>query len=115
MSVIPETNNSGGAGSFLSCLAFLSVSACRRCSNSFGILSDLSCFLFLGAYSYSGGFRTAFFLPLPLTFENVSQFRYLGTTITNQNLNQAEIKRRLNSDNACYYTVQSLLSSRLLS
>jgi ribosomal protein S2 len=30
-------------------------------------------------------------------FENVTQFRYLGTTITNQNLIQEEIKRRLNS------------------
>jgi hypothetical protein len=44
---------------------------------------------------------------------NVAQFRYLGTTITNQNLIQDEIKRRLNSGNACYHLV--LLSSRLLS
>jgi hypothetical protein len=47
-------------------------------------------------------------------FENVAQFRYLGTTITNENLIQAEIKRRLNSDNACYHSVQNLLSSCLL-
>jgi hypothetical protein len=33
--------------------------------------------------------------------ENVAQFRYLGTTITNQNLIQEEIKRRVNSGNAC--------------
>jgi hypothetical protein len=45
----------------------------------------------------------------------VSQFKYLGTTITNQNLIQEEIKRRLNSGNACYHSVQNLLSSRLLS
>jgi hypothetical protein len=45
----------------------------------------------------------------------VDQFRYLGTTITNQNLIQEEIKRRLNSSNACYHSVQNLLSSRLLS
>jgi hypothetical protein len=32
--------------------------------------------------------------------ENVTQFRYLGTTITNQNRVQDEIKRRLNSGNA---------------
>jgi hypothetical protein len=48
-------------------------------------------------------------------FENVSQFKYLGTTITNRNLIQEEIKRRLNSGNACYHSVQTLLSSRLLS
>jgi hypothetical protein len=48
-------------------------------------------------------------------FENVTQFRYLRTTITNQKLIQEEIKGRLNSGNACYHSVQSLLSSRLLS
>jgi hypothetical protein len=47
-------------------------------------------------------------------FENVAQFRYLGATITFQNLIQEEIKRRLNSGNACYHSVQKLLSSRLL-
>jgi hypothetical protein len=35
-------------------------------------------------------------------------------TVTNQNLIQGEIKRRLNSGNACYHFVQNLLLSRLL-
>jgi hypothetical protein len=48
------------------------------------------------------------------SFENVSQFRYLGTTVTNPNLIQEEIKRRLNSGNACYHSVQKFLSSHLL-
>jgi hypothetical protein len=49
-------------------------------------------------------------------FENVAHFRYFGTTVTDQNLIQEEeIKRRLNSGNACYHSFQNLLSSRLLS
>jgi hypothetical protein len=36
-------------------------------------------------------------------------------TVTNKNLIQKEIKRRVNSGNACYYSVQNLLSSHLLS
>jgi len=45
----------------------------------------------------------------------VEEFKYLGTTLTNQNSVQEEIKSRLKSGNACYYSVQNLLSSRLLS
>jgi hypothetical protein len=47
-------------------------------------------------------------------FENVSQFKYLGTTITNKNLIQSEIKKRLNFGNAYYHSVLSLFSSYLL-
>jgi hypothetical protein len=49
------------------------------------------------------------------SFENGSQFKYLGMTVTNQNLIQEEIKRRLSSGNACYHSDKILLSSRLLS
>jgi hypothetical protein len=42
-------------------------------------------------------------------------FKFLRTTETDQNLIQEEIKKRLNSGNACYHSDQKLLSSRLLS
>jgi hypothetical protein len=48
------------------------------------------------------------------SFKNVSQAKYLVTTITNQNLIQEETKRRLNSGNACYHSVLKLLSFCLL-
>ena len=49
------------------------------------------------------------------SIERVEEFKYLGTTLTNQNSIQKEIKNRLNLWNACYRSVQNLLSSSLLS
>jgi hypothetical protein len=49
------------------------------------------------------------------SFEDKAEFRYLGTTLTDENCMHEEIKSRLNSGNACYHSVQSLLSSRQLS
>ena len=47
-------------------------------------------------------------------FESVEQFKYLGTTLTDQNYSQEEIKSRLKSENVCYNSVQNLQSSSLL-
>jgi hypothetical protein len=49
------------------------------------------------------------------SFENVVKFKYFRTTLTDQNCMHKEIKSRLNSWNACYHSVQNLLSSHLLS
>ncbi|KAJ4447060.1 hypothetical protein ANN_09049 [Periplaneta americana] len=50
-----------------------------------------------------------------LSFEEVEKFKYLGATVTNINDTWEEIKRIINMGNACYYSVEKLLSSSLLS
>ena len=49
------------------------------------------------------------------SIERVEELKYLGTTLPDQNSIQEEIKGRLKLGNACYYTVQNLLSMGLLS
>ena len=50
---------------------------------------------------------------IPSSIERVEEFKYLGTTLINQNSIQEEITSRLKLGNACYYSVQNLLSSSL--
>jgi hypothetical protein len=61
-----------------------------------------------------------YIIPVPLSgicnsLERVKEFKYLGTTSTNQNSTciQEQIKETLMSGNAYYHSVQNLLSSSL--
>ena len=49
-----------------------------------------------------------------ISFERTEDFKYLVTTLTNQNSIQKEIKSGLKSGNACYHSVQNFMSSSLL-
>jgi ribosomal protein S2 len=46
------------------------------------------------------------------SFDGVAKFKYLGSTLTDENCMQEDIKSRLNSGNTCYHLAQNLLSSR---
>jgi sorting nexin-29 len=49
------------------------------------------------------------------SIERVEEYKCLGEKLRDQNSLKEEIRRRLKLGNACYYSVQNLLSSRLLS
>jgi hypothetical protein len=49
------------------------------------------------------------------SFEDVTEFKYLGVAPTDQNFVHGEITSRLNPEYTCYFLVQSILSSHLLS
>jgi hypothetical protein len=69
--------------------------------------------MFMSRYQNEG--QNHYIKTANMSFENAAQFKYFGTTVTNQNLIQEEIKRKSNSGNACYHSIQKLSSSRLLS
>jgi hypothetical protein len=49
-----------------------------------------------------------------ISFKTVEEFKYLGRILANKNSIQEEIKRVFKSGNACYHSVQNVLSSSLL-
>ena len=49
------------------------------------------------------------------SIERVEELKYLGMSLTDQNSIEEEVKSRLKLGNVCCYSVQNVLSSRLLS
>ena len=49
------------------------------------------------------------------SYEKLKTFKYLDFLLTNRNSVHDKIKCKLKARNSCYYSVQTLLSSRLLS
>jgi hypothetical protein len=50
-----------------------------------------------------------------VTYEEVAEFIYLGTVISNDNSVQKEIQRRIRAGNRTYFAAVSLFRNRLLS
>jgi hypothetical protein len=48
-------------------------------------------------------------IKIAYVLSRVTKFKYLGTTPTDKNCMQEEIKSRLNSGNACYHSVHSFV------
>ena len=76
---------------------------------------DMSCHVISCHVSRSNAGRSHTIKIDNSSFEREEDFKYLGTTLPNQNSIQEEIKSRLKSGNACCYSVQNLLTSCLLS
>jgi hypothetical protein len=77
------------------------------------VSSEKSKYMFISRHQTSG--QSNYIRVANKPFEKVAKFKYLGSTVTDQNCIHEEIRSRLNSGNACYQAVQNLLSSHLLS
>lgn len=49
------------------------------------------------------------------TFEKVENFKYLGVNINSKNDMHREISERITNGNRCYYSINKILKSKLLS
>jgi len=50
-----------------------------------------------------------------MTFEKVHNFKYLGVNINSNNNIHREIKERISNRNRCYFSINKLLRSKVLS
>jgi hypothetical protein len=75
--------------------------------------SEKTTYMFMSCHQTAG--QSNYIKVANKSFEKMAKFKDLGATLTDQNCIHEEIRSRLYSGNACYHTVQNLLSCRLLS
>ena len=87
----------------------------RNACKDFGLVVNVEKTKYMEVRSHQGMMTSDHITECRKSCKKVKTFKYLGSLLTNQNSIHRGIKCILKAGNSCYYSVQTLLSSRLLS